>query len=393
MAFRIAASGIRGISRGNTSSRQRLGSLALFGLKAGAVVAFSAVIIGAFASMQAATAHIATSGRNGFEASLGLKPVTAASISRQSLRISKFSRLGEPSADDLRMASLTPEAVRKSHQRGEMRVAMVRAARQQAQVAAVARSAEDVASSVAMASADATTGSMLTALASTPMAANPGVNRRFDLILNDKVVETADLPESIPHPLLRPAAPAKPEPLREVAMVRPERPLPPSASSPVINPARGRTAIYEIEAGIVHMPNGEKLEAHSGIGKMRDNPAFVHVKMRGATPPSSYRLTMREALFHGVEALRLTPENGIKPHGRDGLLAHTYMLAKRGESNGCVVFREYPRFLAAFKRGEVNRMVVVPRLDGNAAQPAVAEGKTGSQKIRRTVADYFRNDA
>ena len=49
--------------------------------------------------------------------------------------------------------------------------------------------------------------------------------------------------------------------------------------------------------------------------------------------------------------------------GRDGMLAHTYMLRNRGHSNGCVVFSNYPAFLAAFQRGEVDRLVVVEHLD------------------------------
>jgi hypothetical protein len=39
------------------------------------------------------------------------------------------------------------------------------------------------------------------------------------------------------------------------------------------------------------------------------------------------------------------------------------MLGPRGDSNGCVSFKDYKRFLAAFKRGEIKRLVVVARLD------------------------------
>jgi hypothetical protein len=123
-----------------------------------------------------------------------------------------------------------------------------------------------------------------------------------------------------------------------------------------------RTAIYDITAKTVYMPNGEKLEAHSGLGSMMDNPAHVHQKMRGPTPPNTYRLKMREALFHGVEAIRMLPEREEEMFRRDGILAHTYMLGPSGQSNGCVSFRDYGRFLAAFKRGEVERIVVVAKL-------------------------------
>lgn len=120
------------------------------------------------------------------------------------------------------------------------------------------------------------------------------------------------------------------------------------------------TAIYDISARTVRLPSGEVLEAHSGLGGSMDDPRFAHLRMRGPTPPGSYDLTERERLFHGVRALRLTPVGGSAAiHGRDGLLAHTYMLGPSGASNGCVVFRNYDRFLQAYLRGEVRRLIVV----------------------------------
>jgi hypothetical protein len=122
-------------------------------------------------------------------------------------------------------------------------------------------------------------------------------------------------------------------------------------------------AIYDIERGKVYLPNGETLEAHSGIGRMRDNPAFVSRRNSGPTPPHIYDLKLRESRFLGVEAIRLTPVGGdAAVFGRAGFLAHTYMLRRPGDSNGCVVFKEYHRFLAAFKKGQIKRLVVVPRL-------------------------------
>jgi hypothetical protein len=46
-------------------------------------------------------------------------------------------------------------------------------------------------------------------------------------------------------------------------------------------------------------------------------------------------------------------------YGRDGILAHTYMLGANGQSNGCVSFSDYDAFLQAYLRGEVTRIVVV----------------------------------
>jgi hypothetical protein len=135
-------------------------------------------------------------------------------------------------------------------------------------------------------------------------------------------------------------------------------PTPPMAAS-----SSQFTAIYDIKARTVTMPNGERLEAHSGLGDRLDDPRFVHERMKGPTPPHVYDLSLREALFHGVRALRLTPVGGKEAiHGRDGLLAHTFMLGPRGDSNGCVSFRDYDKFLQAYLRGDIKRLVVVASL-------------------------------
>lgn len=127
--------------------------------------------------------------------------------------------------------------------------------------------------------------------------------------------------------------------------------------------AEAGTAIYDIGAKMVYLPNGERLEAHSGLGEMMDDARYAHVRMKGVTPPHTYTLTEREALFHGVRAIRLNPVGGSGAiHGRAGLLAHTYLLGPRGDSNGCISFKDYDRFLQAFLRGEVKRLVVVASL-------------------------------
>ena len=123
------------------------------------------------------------------------------------------------------------------------------------------------------------------------------------------------------------------------------------------------TAVYDISAHTVYLPNGTRLEAHSGLGDRLDDPRHVRERMRGATPPDVYELAPREQLFHGVQALRLKPVGGGDVFGRAGLLAHTYMLGPNGDSNGCVVFKNYETFLQAFQNGEVKRLVVVAHLD------------------------------
>jgi hypothetical protein len=146
----------------------------------------------------------------------------------------------------------------------------------------------------------------------------------------------------------------------------------PKGSSLSLDPD-SRTAIYDITARTVYMPDGRRLEAHSGLGGRMDDPRYVNVKREGATPPNVYRLSLRENLFHGVRAIRLTPVGDGKMYGRDGILAHSYLLGPSGESNGCVSFSDYPAFLNAFLRGEVTRLVVVERL-ANPPSTQVASG-------------------
>jgi hypothetical protein len=122
------------------------------------------------------------------------------------------------------------------------------------------------------------------------------------------------------------------------------------------------TAVYDISARAVYMPDGSKLEAHSGFGSLMDNPAHVSERMVGATPPNVYDLKPREQLFHGVQALRMTPVGDNGTLGRSGLLVHSYMLGPNGDSNGCVSIKDYEKFLKAFANGEIKRLVVVPSL-------------------------------
>jgi hypothetical protein len=135
-----------------------------------------------------------------------------------------------------------------------------------------------------------------------------------------------------------------------------------------------RTAVYVIAEHTVYLPNGERLEAHSGLGHRTDDPHYINVKNAGPTPPNVYDLTLRKSLFHGVRAIRLNPVDENRMFGRDGMLAHSYMLrGTSGQSNGCVVFRDYPAFLRAFLNGEVDRLVVVERVEDAPDTPMAPE--------------------
>ena len=162
-------------------------------------------------------------------------------------------------------------------------------------------------------------------------------------------------------------------PATDVAAAMASEPLADAAPPPaarVPSPAPGQVlgrndgvAVYDISAAKVYMPDGARLEAHSGLGYMVDNPRYVDRRNTGPTPPNTYNLVMREGRFHGVDAIRLLPADGNNKFGRVGLLAHTYLLRGRpAESNGCVVFKDYSRFLEAFRHGAVKRLVVVPSL-------------------------------
>ena len=137
------------------------------------------------------------------------------------------------------------------------------------------------------------------------------------------------------------------------------------------NPALGgsapydrATAVYDISARTVYLPDGTKLEAHSGLGSKLDDPRSANVKMHGVTPPHIYELKPRETLFHGVPALRLTPIGGEEAiFGRSGLLAHTFMLGPNGDFNGCVSFRDYDAFLNAYHNQGIRRLAVVAKVD------------------------------
>jgi hypothetical protein len=191
------------------------------------------------------------------------------------------------------------------------------------------------------------------------------------------------LPQPVRHELARSEG-GKAAP--QIAMAAPPPPAEPRVPPPVADklaalPGPGsRTAVYDIAAHTVYLPNGEKLEAHSGLGDKLDNPRYANVRMRGPTPPNVYDLTLREKSFHGVQAIRLNPVDDDKMFGRDGMLAHTYMLGSNGQSNGCVSFKDYSKFLHAYLKGEVERLVVVARLDNTPVRTA---------RARRAPADRY----
>jgi hypothetical protein len=66
-----------------------------------------------------------------------------------------------------------------------------------------------------------------------------------------------------------------------------------------------KTAFYDISAQVVYLPDGRRLEAHSGLGSYMDNARYAHIKNKGPTPPNTYRQALRENLFQTALLWRL----------------------------------------------------------------------------------------
>jgi hypothetical protein len=120
--------------------------------------------------------------------------------------------------------------------------------------------------------------------------------------------------------------------------------------------------------------------AHTAIYGNMDDVRSVHLRSRGPTPPNLYELKLREAPFHGVQAIRLVPVDDAKMYGREGILVHPFMLGPEGASNGCVSVKDYPAFLKAYQRGDITRLVVVDQLDDPPGGRTPAEWFAGTLK-------------
>lgn len=130
--------------------------------------------------------------------------------------------------------------------------------------------------------------------------------------------------------------------------------------APDAKKAASGVAVYDSSTGKLYMPDGSVLQAHSGKNGFMDNPSASNLKNTGPIPTNVYTLSMRESLFHGVQALRLTPTGGGNMHGRNGFLVHTPLLRGSVGSSGCIaITTDYAKFLQAFKNGQVKQVVVV----------------------------------
>jgi hypothetical protein len=137
----------------------------------------------------------------------------------------------------------------------------------------------------------------------------------------------------------------------------------PDRAAKAVLAANPNTVLYDITKRVVYLPDGDKLEAHSGFGEWIDDPESVHRKMVGVTPPNVYAVSFREKPFHGVRALRMKPVGGGNMYGRDGILAHSFLLGEAGASNGCISVKDYDKFLKAYEDGKFNQIIVLRSAD------------------------------
>ncbi|MDO9413670.1 MAG: DUF2778 domain-containing protein [Pseudolabrys sp.] len=226
-------------------------------------------------------------------------------------------------------------------------------------------------------------------------AANPATLPNVPLPLSrpnlppQQELARAPVQQPLPQPAQQPAPQPAPQLASLAAPALPEA-VEKRVPSPIIANPMGalpesvsRTAVYDITNSVVYMPDGQKMEAHSGLRDKMDDPRHIKVRMHGPTPPNVYVLTERESLFHGVRAIRLNPVDRARMFGRDGMLAHTYMLGPNGQSNGCVSFKNYDKFLQAFLDGKVDKLVVVADLGNTSWKSAALQADGVSVPAKR----------
>lgn len=391
-------------SSARSASKTRRGILLSAFLACGVVAGSAWAVVSTLGAMQDAASSL-SEGKKIMTASLHGKPAARLTQhAERTVKVAKFSRLSQPSESELRQKQLTAEAIQVAHQRkisiqlaSAVKREKAKAAMIEAAIARAERSVEDE---------KRITGqpTMVTALVE-DVSARKDI-QPFGLVMQKPETEEENLLSEIPLPEAKPALEtvtiekpvveekpvarakreeAKDKDKEDVALVKPERSLfgdlfkSKGGASGTGWPGRGtRVAIYDVSNATVYMPDGTKLRAHSGIGKMRDNPRYEHVKMTGPTPAGIYRLKMRERRFHGVEAIRMTSIDGRDPKNRTGLLTHTNLLRGQKGSHGCVAFQNYEPFLNAFKRGHITMMVVVPELPSSRTQLAALYRKAGA---------------
>ena len=401
---------VYGSARSASKSRHgRSGSILLSAALACGVLAGSAwAVVSTLHAMQNAASSLAE-GRKSIAASLQIASVGLdGSESERLVKVEKFSRLSPPSESEIRQKQLTAEAIKASRQRKISIQLAAAVKREKAKALMIETAVARAERSVEQEKTISGEAALVTAMVPDDVSGRNSI-QPFGLVMKKTEAEEEesedDILSDIPLPETRPALetvtierkPAEEKPAtrtatreakdeddddKDVAIVKPERSLFGDlfkSRGSTGWPGKGtKVAIYDVSNATVYMPDGTKLRAHSGIGRMRDNPRYEHVKMKGPTPAGIYRLKMRERRFHGVEAIRMLSVDGRDPKNRTGLLTHTNLLRGQKGSHGCVAFQNYEPFLNAFKRGRVTMLVVVPELPSSRTRLAALYRKAGA---------------
>ena len=319
------------------------------------------------------------------------------SQSDRNVKVAKFSRLGKPTESEIEQRQRRVAAIKQAEQRkAAVQLAFAEAAKN-AETTTIQTASALTLRQEAFEERKTDTPVLVTALVEDVA---PRDMAPFGLVLakpdgeedeDDGADDMLALPGDVPLPATRPdiepevteKPPVEKEPKKALSEKKPDRSLFGSLFGKKSNetgwPGKGtKVAIYDVSNATVYMPDGTKLRAHSGIGAMRDNPRYEHVKMKGPTPAGIYRLSMREKRFYGVEAIRMTSIDGRDPKNRTGLLTHTNLLRGQIGSHGCVAFQKYEPFLKAFKRGQVTTLMVVPELPSSRTRLAALYRKAGA---------------
>ena len=382
--------------------RARFSGIALSALLSCGVIAGAAWgAASAFGAMQEAARSLSAANISLAAPIRPIEPVEVSLSVPEPKAAAKSIRIVKPSEDELRRRQLTATAIRKAHQRNVAAQFALAEKRRKAEKAIVVAALAKAETPAERSETTAARPALVTALVEDIPVRDI---QPFGLVLaKPETEEEVALPSAIPLPQARPLIetvaveqkPAEEKPTArskrdkqddgsDIAYAKPEPSLFGDLFKSKANDKGGwlgrgtKVAIYDVSNATVHMPDGTKLRAHSGIGHMRDNPRYEHVKMRGPTPAGIYRLSMREARFYGVEAIRMTSIDGGDPKNRTGLLTHTNLLRGQTGSHGCVAFQNYQPFLRAFKRGHINMLVVVPELPSSRTQLAALYRKAGA---------------
>ena len=122
------------------------------------------------------------------------------------------------------------------------------------------------------------------------------------------------------------------------------------------------TAVYDISARVVYLPDGTRLEAHSGLGAGARQSALRGRARSGPDAAACLRADAAGRLLPrrpGDTAQSGRRRRNLWPRRIAGPPVHA---RPNGNSNGCVSFKDYKAFLRAYENGQIKKLAVVAKL-------------------------------